>query len=46
VLSAFGAADDVISCLRAGAVDYISLPAEPGQILDVLGRVLAAPTLT
>jgi DNA-binding response OmpR family regulator len=26
VLSAFGAADDVISCLRAGADDYISLP--------------------
>ena len=46
VLSAFGAADDVISCLRAGAADYISLPAEPEQILDVLGRVLAAPTVT
>jgi CheY-like chemotaxis protein len=46
VLSAFGAADDVISCLRAGADDYISLPAEPEQILDVLGRVLAAPTVT
>jgi CheY-like chemotaxis protein len=45
VLSAFGAADDVISCLRAGADDYISLPAEPEQILDVLGRVLAAPTV-
>ena len=46
VLSAFGAADDVISCLRAGADDYISLPAEPEQILDVLRRVLAAPTVT
>ena len=46
VLSAFGAADDVISCLRAGADDYISLPAEPEQILDVLRRVLATPTVT
>jgi DNA-binding response OmpR family regulator len=46
VLSALGAADDVISCLRAGADDYISLPAEPEQILDVLRRVLAAPTVT
>lgn len=46
VLSVFGAADDVISCLRAGADDYISLPAEPEQILDVLGRVLAAPRVT
>lgn len=46
VLSAFGAADDVISCLRAGADDYISLPAEPAQILDVLGRVLARPAVT
>ncbi len=46
VLSAFGAADDVIGCLRAGATDYISLPAEPGQVLDVLRRALAAPTVT
>jgi DNA-binding response OmpR family regulator len=46
VLSAFGAADDVISCLRAGADDYISLPAEPEQILDVLRRVMATPTVT
>ncbi len=46
VLSAFGAADDVISCLRAGADDYISLPAEPDQILDVLGRAVASPTVT
>lgn len=45
VLSAFGAADDVISCLRAGADDYISLPAEPAQILDVLGRLLARPAV-
>ena len=46
VVSAFGAADDVIACLRAGAADYISLPAEPAQILDVLARVVAAPTVT
>ena len=46
VLSMFGASDDVISCLRAGADDYISLPAEPVQILDVLGRALAAPSVT
>lgn len=45
VLSVFGAADNVISCLRAGADDYISLPAEPQQILDVLRRVLATPTV-
>ena len=38
--------DYIISCLRAGADDYISLPAEPEQILDVLRRVLAAPTVT
>jgi len=46
VLSAFGAADDVIACLRAGAADYISLPTEPEQILDILSRVLATPTIT
>lgn len=46
VLSAFGAADDVIGCLRAGATDYISLPAEPREILDVLGRAVAATMLT
>lgn len=46
VLSAFGAANDVISCLKAGAADYISLPAEPEQILEVLTRVIAAPTVT
>lgn len=46
VLSAFGAANDVISCLKAGAADYISLPAEPEQILAVLTRVMAAPTVT
>lgn len=46
VVSAFGAADDVIACLRAGAADYISLPADPEQILDVLARVVAAPTVT
>lgn len=46
VLSAFGAADDVIACLRSGAVDYISLPAEPEQVLNVLRRALAAPTVT
>lgn len=46
VLSAFGAADDVIACLRAGADDYISLPADPRQILDVLGRVTAHPLVT
>lgn len=45
VLSAFGAADDVIACLRAGADDYISLPAQPEQILDVLERVLANPAV-
>ncbi len=45
VLSAFAASDDVITCLRAGAADYISLPAEPQQILDVLRRVLAAPSV-
>ena len=46
VLSPFGAADDVISCLRAGADDYISLPAEPEQILEILRRVLASPVVT
>lgn len=45
VLAAFGAADDVIGCLRAGAADYISLPARPQQILAVLGRVLAVPNV-
>ena len=46
VLSPFGAADDVIACLRAGADDYISLPAEPEQILEILRRVLASPVVT
>jgi len=46
VVSASGTACDVISCLRAGASDYINLPAEPRQIIDVLTRVLASPTVT
>ncbi len=45
VLASFGAADDVIGCLRAGAADYISLPARPHHVLAVLRRVLAAPNV-
>ncbi len=40
VSSAFGAADNVIACLRAGAADYITWPPEPRQVLDTLARVL------
>ncbi|HWE63534.1 MAG TPA: response regulator [Chloroflexota bacterium] len=43
VLTAFGAAEDTISCLRAGATDYISLPAQPEEVLDIVQRALARP---
>lgn len=45
VLSAFGPGDDVIGCLRAGAVDYINLPPEPGEVSDVLTHALADPLI-
>ena len=46
VLSALGAADDVIVCLQSGAIDYISLPADPRQFLDVLRRAINTPRVT
>lgn len=45
VLGSRGCADDVIACLQAGAVDYVNLPAEPTELLDVLARALAAPMI-
>lgn len=45
VLAGFRAEDDVISCLRVGAADYIHVPAEPAEVLEVVGRVMSLPTI-
>ncbi len=41
VVSSFGAADDVIGCLRAGATDYLQLPANNDEVLQVVQRTIA-----
>jgi DNA-binding NtrC family response regulator len=41
VVSSFGAADDVIGCLRAGATDYVQLPANNDEVLRIVQRALA-----
>ena len=41
VVSSFGAADDVIGCLRAGATDYLQLPANNDEVLRIVQRALA-----
>jgi DNA-binding response OmpR family regulator len=38
-------AGEVIECLREGADDFVHLPAEPAQIVEVVGRVSALPNL-
>ena len=45
VVSSFGAADDVIGCLRAGAADYLQLPADQDEVLHVVQRVLTQHTV-
>jgi CheY-like chemotaxis protein len=46
VLTAFGRSDDVIACLRDGAVDYIHLADESPEVLEILTRVIAFPGVT
>src|SRR5665213_181107 len=41
VVSSFGAAEDVIGCLRAGATDYLQLPANNDEVLQIVQRALA-----
>lgn len=43
VLTKSFAADETIACLRAGAADYVSLPATPRDILDALTRARSCP---
>lgn len=38
-------ASEVIECLREGADDFVHLPAEPSQIVEVVYRVSALPNL-
>ena len=45
VMTTFGSDDDTITCLRAGATDYISLPAQPEEVLEVLQRAFAKPSM-
>ena len=45
VLSGIGTDEDIIACLRAGAIDYITLPAEPEEILQVVRHALGYPTV-
>jgi DNA-binding NtrC family response regulator len=41
VVSSFGAAEDIIGCLRAGAIDYLQVPAANDEVLHIVQRVLS-----
>jgi two-component system response regulator RegA len=43
ILTSFSEDEDVIAFLRAGASDYIRLPADPEAVRLVIDRVLALP---
>ena len=45
VLAGMKAHEDVIDCLRLGADDFINVPAQPSEMLEVVGRVLALPRI-
>lgn len=34
---------EIIECLRVGADDFVCWPAEPAEIIEVVGRVIALP---
>ncbi|MGH2459279.1 MAG: response regulator [Chloroflexota bacterium] len=36
---------EIIECLRLGADDFVHWPAEPSEIVEVVGRVIALPDI-
>lgn len=38
-------AAEIIECLRVGADDFLHWPAEPAEVVEIVGRVLALPEI-
>ncbi len=36
---------EIIECLRLGADDFVHWPAEPSEVVEVVGRVIALPDI-
>lgn len=36
---------EIIECLRLGADDFVHWPAEPSEIVEIVGRVIALPEI-
>lgn len=36
---------EIIECLRVGADDFVHWPADPSEVVEVVGRVLALPEI-
>jgi len=45
VVASFDSGEDIIDCLRQGTSDFIHFPALPAEMLQVVHRVIALPTI-
>lgn len=43
VITAYGTVDAVTEAMKLGAVDFLQKPFEPGEVREIVGRVLALP---
>ena len=45
VLADWNRETEIIECLRLGADDFVHWPAEPAEIVEIVGRVIALPDI-